>query len=309
MKVSAVSFDDLARSVIAVPPMARHDDLSLDAAANARLISHLSEGGVSTFMYGGNANFYNIGVSEYAAVLNWLVEAIPPEGWIIPSVGPDYGKIRDQIPILKGMGFPTVMALPFRDGGATGAGTATALRHLSDKLAVPVVLYLRDDDLMTPDEVAALVADGVVGWIKYAVVREDPAHDPYLAALIARFDRRHIFSGIGERPVIAHFEVFGLRAFTSGSVSVAPRASSAILAALKAGDPELARWLRSRFLPLETCRDRFGPGRVLHEAVSRSVAPMGPVVPMWGPLSAAEAGTVAAAAAELIAQEATLTIA
>ena len=42
-----------------------------------------------------------------------------------------------------------------------------------------------------------------------------------------------MISGIGERPAIAHWKHFGLRAFTSGSVCVGPRGSTAILAALK----------------------------------------------------------------------------
>ena len=31
-------------------------------AQNARLLEHLRSGGVRTFMYGGNANLYNMGV-------------------------------------------------------------------------------------------------------------------------------------------------------------------------------------------------------------------------------------------------------
>ena len=64
MKTSAVSPADLARSVLAVPPLARNGDLTLNRAANAALIRHLEAGGVSTLMYGGNANFYNIGLYE-----------------------------------------------------------------------------------------------------------------------------------------------------------------------------------------------------------------------------------------------------
>ena len=51
--------DDLARSVLAVPPLARRADLTLDHAANRALIRHIERGGIATLIYGGNANLYN----------------------------------------------------------------------------------------------------------------------------------------------------------------------------------------------------------------------------------------------------------
>ena len=57
MKTSAATAPDLARSVIAVPPLARFPNLELNSAANRALIRHLQEGGVTTLLYGGNANF------------------------------------------------------------------------------------------------------------------------------------------------------------------------------------------------------------------------------------------------------------
>ena len=90
MKTSAVTAADLARSVLAVPPLARNGDLTLNPSANAALIRHLEAGGVSTLMYGGNANFYNIGLYEYGAVLDFLEQTAAAESWVIPSVGPRF---------------------------------------------------------------------------------------------------------------------------------------------------------------------------------------------------------------------------
>ena len=78
MKTSAVTPGDLGRSVIAVPPLARRADLSLDPDANRALIRHLEAGGVSTLMYGGNANFYNVGLYEYASTLDLLAARREP---------------------------------------------------------------------------------------------------------------------------------------------------------------------------------------------------------------------------------------
>ncbi len=69
MKITSVTVDDLAGSVLAVPPLARHSDLSLSAIENRKLIRYIEDGGVHTLMYGSNANFYNIPLSEYADTL------------------------------------------------------------------------------------------------------------------------------------------------------------------------------------------------------------------------------------------------
>ncbi|HVZ15368.1 MAG TPA: dihydrodipicolinate synthase family protein, partial [Bauldia sp.] len=64
MKTTPVTPNDLARSVIAVPPLARRADLAINDEANRALVAHMKAGGVGTFLYGGNANFYNIGLYE-----------------------------------------------------------------------------------------------------------------------------------------------------------------------------------------------------------------------------------------------------
>ena len=55
-----------------VPPLARNDDLSLNAEENQKLIGHLESGGVSTLLYGGNALLYHIAPSQYADLLGQL---------------------------------------------------------------------------------------------------------------------------------------------------------------------------------------------------------------------------------------------
>src|SRR3546814_19114618 len=111
MKTTPVTTADLARSVFAVPPLARYSDLTLNEEANRQLIAWLEAGGVRSLMYGGNANFYNLPISEYAEVLEFLCSAVGPDTWLIPSFGPDYGRLIDQAQILRGPRVPTAMAL------------------------------------------------------------------------------------------------------------------------------------------------------------------------------------------------------
>ena len=101
MKTSAATAPDLARSVIAVPPLARFPNLELNSAANRALIRHLEEGGVTTLLYGGNANFYNVGIYEYAAILAFLEQAVAVDSWVIPFAGPDFGKLFAILPPLS----------------------------------------------------------------------------------------------------------------------------------------------------------------------------------------------------------------
>ena len=112
MLTTPITPADLARSVIAVPPLARRADYSLDRDANRALVRHLEEGGVRSLMYGGNANFYHLGVSDYARTVDMLAELVGAETWLLPSAGPDYGKLIDQAAILRTRAFPTAMLLP-----------------------------------------------------------------------------------------------------------------------------------------------------------------------------------------------------
>ncbi len=306
MKTSPVTPADLAASVIAVPPLARRADLALAPAENRKLIAHLEAGGVSTLMYGGNANFYHLPLSEYAATLDFLAQAAAPGTWVIPSAGADYGKLVDQAAILRERGFPTAMALPFGQP-SNDAGVATALRRFADRLGKPVIAYVKAMGYLEPATLGALARDGVVCAIKYAIVRDDPAKDAYLERLVEAVDRDLVISGIGERPAIVHLRDFGLKSFTSGSVCVAPRGSTALLAALKARRYEEAAALRAPYLPLEDQRDALGPIRVLHDAVTLAgIADMGPLLPMIANLDAGERPAVQAAAAALLAHDRSL---
>jgi dihydrodipicolinate synthase/N-acetylneuraminate lyase len=304
MKTDPVTFADLSRSVLAVPPLARGRGLELDRAANAALVRHLEAGGVSTLLYGGNANFYNVGLYEYAEILDALAEVASPGTWVIPSAGPDFGRLIDQAAVLRTRRFPTAMALPMTFP-MTVAGAATGLRRFAEALGRPIIVYLKAEGYLTPELVKALVDDGLVAGIKYAIVRKDPRDDAFLTRLVDLVDRRTVVSGIGERPAIVHLRDFGLCGFTSGSVCVAPRGSTRILEACKRGDFATAERLRERYIPLEDLRDAHSPIRVLHEAVTLAgIADMGPVLPLLSNLEPEHHEAVRRAAAALRAADA-----
>jgi dihydrodipicolinate synthase/N-acetylneuraminate lyase len=303
MKTSPVTPADLAASVLAVPPLARHTDLSLNKDANRKLIRHIEAGGVSTLMYGGNANFYNIGLYEYAGLLDFLAETAGANSWVTPSAGPDFGKLIDQAAILKTRAFPTAMVLP-QTFPSTPAGAEIAIKRFADAFGRKVIVYIKSETFLTTQVAANLVNSGCVAAIKYGTVRKDPGQDAFLSELVQLVDRKMIISGIGERPAIVHLRDFGLAGFTSGAVCVAPRGSMALLAALKRRDYAAAEKIRAGYLPLEDQRDTHGPIPVLHEAVTLSgIADMGPMLPQLSNLAKEYHAGVAQAARALLAAD------
>lgn len=306
MKTSPVQPTDLTRSVLAVPPLARRDDLSLNADANKALIGYLEAGGISTLMYGGNANFYHIGLEQYAEALDMLEACASEKTWVIPAAGPEFGRLQDQVSALRDRAFPTTMVLPLTFP-ATPEGVATGLRHFAEAYGRKIIVYVKNEGYLTADLLGKLVDDGLVCAIKYAVVRDDPKEDALLSEMVERIDRSLIISGIGERPAIDHFRHFGLSAFTSGSVCLAPRGSMALLHALQREDYEGAEEIRQRYIPIEDLRDGISPIRILHDAVTLSgIADMGPMLPMLSNLSEAERGKVGPVAKDLAAKDAAM---
>jgi dihydrodipicolinate synthase/N-acetylneuraminate lyase len=300
MKTS-LSRTDIHESVIAVPPLCRDAELRPDASENARLIRHIEGGGVSTLLYGGNANFYNIALSEYEEVLDQLEAAAAPATWVVPSVGPYFGTMMDQAAILARRKFPTAMVLPTL-AVSSPAGVREAVLRFVEMAGIPAVLYIKDEKYVTPAVVKSLVEAGVISWIKYAVVLPDPAGDPLLRELVQTVDPAMIVSGIGEQPAIAHWREFGIRAFTSGCVCVAPRRSQEMLRAMQAGDFAAADAIRGKFNGLESLRNAHGPIPVLHHAVARArIAATGPALPLLADLDENLLALVAHAAAELAA--------
>ena len=292
----------LANSVIAVPPLARDAALKVCPVENAKIMRHLEAGGVSTLLYGGNAMFYHIALGEYAETLAILQEHSGVDTTVVPSVGPAYGTSMDQAAILRDFDFSTAMVLPARDI-ATPSGCATGIRKIAEAYGKPIVLYIKFEGYLEPQDAKSLVEDGVVNWIKYAIVREDPGQDDYLAKLVDCVDRSIIVSGIGEQPAITHINRFGVQSFTSGCVCVAPSLSMKMLHALKAGNLEAAESIRRTFVPLEDLRNDINPIRVLHAAVAEAgIAETGPILPLLDEADEKSRVEIGAAASQLLSQ-------
>jgi dihydrodipicolinate synthase/N-acetylneuraminate lyase len=274
------------QGVFAVPPLARRNDAarSIDIEQNASVVKHISDGGITRFIYGGNAFIYHVTLAEFEVLLEWL-QSLPDELWLIPSIGPSFGRSLEQAVLLRKYDVPCAMVLPCGDP-RDATGLERGYREIADAAASKLIVYLKEENNFGADKnagldaVARLVDDGICEGIKYAVVRNDPKQDPYLEALLSRVDRKYVISGIGERPAIDHLRDWKLTGFTTGSGCIAPRLTQQLFESLQCEDYGLATTLREKFIPLEDLRDEWGPARVLHHATELAgIARVGPIAP------------------------------
>ncbi len=292
--------DRLRESVIAVPPLARTPAGAIDRAENAKILTYIVEGGVNHLLYGGNALVYHLRPSEYSHLLGLLSDLADDATTICPSIGPTYGLMMDHAEVLRDFEYPTAMVLPQRDI-TDQAGIASGIRRAAEAAGKPLVVYLKFDRWLAPHLIEALEKDGVISWIKYAVVLDDPSDDPYLREVLDVFPRERVISGIGEQPAIVHLRDFGITGFTSGCVCVAPSASARMLRAIQSERWGEAESIRKFFLPLENLRNEINPIRVLHEAVELSgIAQTGPLLPLVSPLDNAARNRIRAAVAGML---------
>ena len=175
---------DSLQGVFSVPPLARAagSARAIDFEQNSRIVRYIADGGISRFIYGGNAFLYHLTLDEYEQVLEWQAEIQRDGLWLIPSAGPSYGRLMDQAKLLRRFSPPCVMTLPCGDP-RDAAGLERGLREFAEAADVPLMLYLKEEmnmgaDLMAGLDVVARLADeGLCIAIKYAVVRADPTRD------------------------------------------------------------------------------------------------------------------------------------
>lgn len=296
-------------AVFSVPPLPRRDtpsrELDLDAAE--RIARHIEAGGITHFLYGGNAFLYHASLAEFETLTGWLA-GFPSSRMPIPGIGPSFGHAMDQARIVRRHRFPAVMMLPCNDP-RDARGLEAGYREIAEAAGVPLILYLKSEDGFGGDKAAGLdavgrlVDDGVAIAIKYAVVLDEPAKDSYLDSLLWRVDRARVISGMGERPALVHLRDFRLGGMTTGSGCIAPHTCQMFYAALRAGNWTEAETLRRHFMPLEDVRDNWGPARVLHHATALAgIADTGAIPPYVSPLNAQQLDQLQPVARQLAAQ-------
>src|SRR5687768_16900033 len=140
MPTSGIAADDL-RGVFAVPPLPREQTprRAIDLDAAAKVADHIAAGGVTRFLYGGNAFLYHISTEDYETLASWLA-TFPSGRWAIPSVGPSFGRALDHACILRRHSFRCAMVLPCGDP-RDALGLEAGVREIADTAGIPLILY------------------------------------------------------------------------------------------------------------------------------------------------------------------------
>src|SRR6185436_230849 len=99
---NTLAYPEQLTEIYPVPPLARRNDAkrSINFPENEKLFRYLRQGGVTRFVYGGNAFLYQITMAEYAELTHWL-GGLTGEAVIIPAVGPSFGRAIDQAPLVR----------------------------------------------------------------------------------------------------------------------------------------------------------------------------------------------------------------
>lgn len=274
------------QGVFAVPPLARKASpaRAIDFDQNQILVKHILSGGVTRLVYGGNAFIYHVTLDEFSELLPWF-NSLVGDVEVIPGIGPTFGRAMDQAKLIRKYPFHAAMVLPCADP-RDAFGLEQGYREIAEAANTRLMLYIKDESNFGPDRdagldaVARLVDDGICAGIKYAIVRDNPADDAYLASLLTRVDRSLVISGIGERPAIVHMKSWDLPGFTTGSGCLAPSLSQLLFEACQCREYEIAEAFRAPFITLEDLRDEWGPAKVLHHALELAgIVKTGPLVP------------------------------
>lgn len=281
MKTTPVTPADLVASIIALPPIARTSDGGIHVGESRKVIDWLVSAGVSSFMYGGIANLFNARLSEYGAVLD-LIEALAPsdEAWMVPAIGGDFGKAIDQVAILRERDFPTAILLPF--WLVQPKGVATGIRKLADAYGKPLMVFFKALDYLTPQDVAALLKDGVLCGVEYGVVPDENGQSPHLTELLDRVGSAdRLIDGAGELTIVESSK-FGIQGYTSGTGLMAPHISMALLDAVKRNDRAAIETLSQPFVAFDAARNAYSAIPVVHDAVRLvGIADTGPIGPFF----------------------------
>ncbi|WP_237742631.1 dihydrodipicolinate synthase family protein [Actinopolymorpha alba] len=272
-----------------------HGTSAVDEATIRLLTRRLEVAGIRTITALGNtAEVHQLTPDERVSVLR-AVAAARQEATLIAGLAGSLGGTLEEASRAYDLGYDAVMlhepAEPFGDGD----GIARYFGQICERVALPVVLYVRSTRLSN-EALTELVASPSVIAVKYA--RPDLTT---LAALLDGGAAQHCtwINGSAEAKVPAFAEL-GITAFTSGIANVRPDVALAVHAAAAGGDQVRLRQLIELVAPVEALRNevhaRFNVA-VLKELLRAEGIETGGVRPPHSPLTSAATESLRSAVA------------
>lgn len=261
--------------VVAITP--RKPDRSIDTDGIRRNVHHLIENGVRYIMPEcGTGLVYDATLEEYETVVGTFIDAAGDAAFVVPGIGPGYGRSLEMGTIARSLGASGVMIMPIV-GPGSAAGVLEGIGSIVDDVRLPVVIYQRRVDIMPADIVVSLCEkEGVVG-LKYSV--DDIGLFKEINDRVG--DQAAMACGMAEEPSVAYLQA-GAVGFSSGMANFVPRLSLELLRSFKAGDVAEAERIRIAMVPFEDFRGERGArysSSALHAAMDASGLAGGPVIP------------------------------
>jgi 4-hydroxy-tetrahydrodipicolinate synthase len=261
--------------IVAITP--RTDDQKVDLDGVRRNVRHLIDSGANFIMPEcGTGLVYDASLEEYEAVVGTFLDEAGGDAYIVPGIGPGFGRALEMGHIARTLGADGVMIMPVV-GPGSAKGVRIGLKQITEKVGLPTILYQRRLDIMPMEDVVWLCQlDGVVG-LKYAV--EDIKAFDQIAEKAG--DHAAMVCGMAEDPCIEYMQ-HGAVGFSSGMANFVPRISLTLHQKFVSDDIFEARRLRRLMVPFEDLRGERGArysSSALHAAMDRAGLAGGPVIP------------------------------
>ena len=260
---------------VAITP--RNPDRSINHEGIRGNVRHLIDSGVNFIMPEcGTGLVYDATLEAYEAVVGTFIDAAGDDAFVVPGIGPGYGRSIEMGRIARTLSASGVMIMPIV-GPASPAGVLEGIRSIVDDVQLPVILYQRRADIMPAEVVVDLCQrDGVVG-LKYSV--DDL--DLFVEINDRAGEAAAMACGMAEDPSIDYLQA-GAVGFSSGMANFVPRLSLELLRSFNIGDVDGAERIRKEMVPFEDFRAENGArysASGLHAAMDVSGLAGGPVIP------------------------------
>lgn len=264
------------RGVSGVHATAYKDDGEIDAALTGRIVQRIARAGVHNIVAGGNTGeFFSLTDAEIRQLHVIAVQAAAGGAAVTAAVGRSLKEAIATARAAKREGVDGVMVHQPRDPFAAPMAQIDYFLHIADAVDLPVVAYVRADDIPLAGLVRLATHPAIAG-VKFA------SKDLMLFGDCIRATQglnATWICGLAERWALP-FYALGGAGFTSGLVNVAPELSLATWQALEAGDYARARDLVNLIAPFEDMRTQFRDGAnvtVVKEALQLQGLPVGQV--------------------------------
>jgi 4-hydroxy-tetrahydrodipicolinate synthase len=205
-----------------------------DQVAPGRLkpiIARCAEAGVDALTVNGNTGeFYGLSFAEAERMQSEVPALVARRAKVIAGIGRSVVEAVRLASRAKADGADAVMVHQPPDPFVAPRGVVDYVRRVADAAGLPVVLYLRNDNIGLPAIESLCRLPGVAG-VKWAT-----PNVMTLAQAIRRAGPEVNFvCGLAE-PWAPPMTALGARGFTSGLINVAPERSVAVRDALRTGD-------------------------------------------------------------------------